>query len=333
MATPRAGLDPFLPDPDRGERLDRRVCLGLRDSLSGVAAALAEAGIDAASVRRAADSATAPVSPLLFALHTGLVEAILDEDTAAASQWLAGFDRPEGFAAGTGIDFVTTDDAILGAAGAGRLYASLAIDDSEAGVSLAPLAPDRLSDAAGRVRASLDLIAAAAPDLAGEIAAIVRQVVLVRAAEGSERDFGGASSFHLWGAVFLNADRHLGRVAMAEGLVHEAAHLLLFGESGGERVVENDDGERHVSPLRDDARPLDGIAHATFVLARMAYVAERMLASNSLTASERAEAEAALARNCEDYRDGAALIARHARLTPHGERMLGAAATYMSRWT
>jgi len=333
VGTPRADLDPFLPAPERGERLDRRVCLGLRESLAGVAAALAEAGIDATAVSQAAVCPPGPVSPLLFALHAGLVEAILDEDDRAASQLLAGFDRPQGFATGRGIDFVTTDDAVLGAAGAGRLYASLAIDDSEAGVALAPLAPDTLSEAAGRVRASLDLIAAAAPDLAGEIAAIVRQVVLVRAAEGSERDFGGASSFHLWGAVFLNAHRHIGRVAMAEGLVHEAAHLLLFGEARGERVVENDDDERHVSPLRDDPRPLDGIAHATFVLARMAYAAEQMLASDSLTAPERADAEAALARNCEDYRDGAGVLARHARLTPDGARMLEAAATYMSRWS
>jgi HEXXH motif-containing protein len=195
---------------------------------------------------------------------------------------------------------------------------------------LAPLSPDALAEAAGRVSAALDLIATADPELAAEIAAIVRQIVLVRAAPGSERDFGGASSFHLWGAVFLNAHRHASRVAMAEGLVHEAAHLLLFGEAGGERVVENDDGERHVSPLRDDPRPLDGIAHATFVLARMAYFAERLLASGGLSASERQEAEAALDRNRTDYRDAAEAIGRHARLTEAGGRMLGAAATYMS---
>lgn len=120
---------------------------------------------------------------------------------------------------------------------------------------------------------------------------------------------------------------------MAEGLVHEAAHLLLFGEARGERLVENDDSERHVSPLRDDPRPLDGIAHATFVLARMTYCTERMLASGSLTASERAETEVALARNCLDYRDGAGVVERHARLTEDGARMLGGAATYMSRWS
>jgi hypothetical protein len=314
--------------------LDEQIRYRLRDSLLGVADACVEAGIDARPIQRAAAAAPAgPVSPLLFALHAGLVEAILDEDAAAAELLLAGLDRRDGFAAGDGVDFVTTDDAVLGIPGAGRLYADLAIDDPEAGVFLAPLAPAELAEASRGVGAAFDLIETAAPELAAEIGAIVRQVVLVGAAPGSERDFGGASSFHLWGAVLLNAHRHRGRVAMAEGLVHEAAHLLLFGEAAGGRVVENDDGERHVSPLRDDPRPLDGIAHATFVLARMAYWSERLLASADLTATERAEAETALDRNRRDYGDGAAVVERHARLTEAGARMLGAAAIYMSRLT
>lgn len=306
----------------------------LHDSLLNIADALADAGVDATPVRGAATVARmGAVSPLLFAFHAGLVEAILDEDSVAAARLLAAFGQRKAFAAGRSVDFVTTDDAVLGLPGAGALYAGLAVDDAEAGVVLASLTPDGLANAAGRVEAALDLLGQAAPELAAETRAIVRQIVLVSAAPESERDFGGASSFHLWGAVFLNAHRHRGRVAMAEGLVHEAAHLLLFGEAEGERIVENDDGERHVSPLRDDPRPLDGIAHATFVLARMAYCAERLLTSGCLTASERTETEAALARNCLDYRDGAGVVEKYARLTGDGVRMLDGAAAYMSRWS
>lgn len=334
MTTTGDGLEPFLPDEGRGKRLDVQVRSRLCDSLLGLADALTEAGVDTASVRRvAATVPSGPVAPLLFALHAGLVEAILHEDSALAGRLLAGFNRRGGFAAGHSIEFVTIDDAVLGVPGAGELYARLAIDDAEAGVALAPLAAAELVGAADEVRAAIDLLAAAAPELAAEIAAIVRQVVLVGTTPESERDFGGASSFHLWGAVFLNAHSHRGRIAMAEGLVHEAAHLLLFGETEGERVVANDDTERHVSPLRDDPRPLDGIAHATFVLARMSYCIERLLASDALTSDERAKAEAALARNREDYRDGATVVERHAQLAEAGARMLDAAATYMSRWT
>ena len=320
----------FLPEEARAIRLDRETRARLAASLAGLADALAEAGIACAGLRRVAARVPAEtVSPAVFALHAGLVDAILTEDTASAERLLALFERPPPISAG--LRFVTLDDDLHRMPGLASLYARLAIEDTEAGVTLAPLAPAELDAAGHRAAAALALLSEAAPDLAAELGGLLREVVLVRSGAGSARDFGGASSFHLWGAVILNAERHTGRVAMVEGLVHEAAHLLLFGEAGGERIVVNSDDERHVSPLRDDARPLDGIAHATFVLARMAYALDRLLASDRLTPEERAEAEAARPRIALDYRDGAAVIARRAELTETGNRMLGAAADYMSR--
>jgi hypothetical protein len=331
LTTNFADALPFLPDRRRAERLDTNLRLRLADSLSGIADALQAAGIDGGPVRRtAAGILSSPVSPRLFALHAGLVEAILDEDSSAAEALIAGLGRlPHG--AEPDIAFVTIDDDILGLPGLAALYARLAVDDSGSSVTLAPLGPEPLGDAADRARAALDLMGAAAPELAAEFAALVRQVVLVRAADNSLRDFGGASSFHIWGALFLNAERYRSRVEIAEGLVHEAAHLLLFGESGGDRVVLNDDDERHVSPLRDDPRPLDGIAHATFVLARMTYCVDALLKSGLLAPAEQTEAEEALARNRLDYADGASVVRAHARLTDAGARMLDAAAAYMGR--
>jgi hypothetical protein len=329
MTSVAGSADSFLPDEARAVELDAQVRARLGESLASLADALSEAAIGADAVRGAAsDVHFAPVTPALFALHAGLVEAILDEDAAAAERMLAGFNRPGGFTA-RGTSFATLDDASLAVPGLAAVYAGLAIDDDTSGVTLAPLADGEMPAAVGRVREALGLLADAAPELAAEIGALVRQVVLVRSAAGSERTFGGASSFHLWGAVFLNADRHQGRVAMAEGLVHEAAHLLLFGAAGGERVVENEEADRFASPLREDPRPLDGIAHATFVLARMAYCAERLIDSGALSPAERDAAATALARHREDFGDGAAVLAANARLTPAGAHMLEAATRYM----
>ncbi|MCB1502788.1 MAG: hypothetical protein KDK07_23930 [Bauldia sp.] len=323
------GTSLFLPDAARAAEFDAQIRLRLAESLVSLADALSDGAINADAVRgSASDVMFAPVTPTLFALHAGLVEAILDEDVAAAERMLAGFARPGGFTA-RGTSFSTLDDTSLAAPGLATVYARLAIDSDTPGVALAPLGDDEMPAAITRVRDALDLLATAAPELAAEFDALVRQVVLVRSAPESESDFGGASSFHLWGAIFLNADRHQGRVAMAEGLVHEAAHLLLFGAAGGERLVENDEADRFASPLRDDPRPLDGIAHATFVLARMAYCAGRLAASDALTPAERTEAAAALARHREQYADGAKVLAAHARPTPAGADMLDAAARYM----
>jgi HEXXH motif-containing protein len=329
---PAAG-DPaawFLPNAGRAARLDREMHRRLAESLNGIGTALAAAGGETAGLSAFAAAARQnDVTPAVFALHAGLVEAILAEDEAAVAALLTAAGRMVPTPA-AGIACVTLDDAALGFVGAADIYRRLAVADADADVALAAIPAAGLGSATEQVRAALGLVAEAAPALSGEISALLRQVVLVRTGEGSRDAFGGAATFHIWGAVFLNADRQAGRVAAAEGLVHEAAHLLLFAESGGTPLVLNDAGERHPSPLRADPRPLDGIAHATFVLARMAYCQERLISSGLLSPEERAEAEAALLRNQRDYADGAAVLRRHARPTEAGARLLAAAAHYMS---
>ncbi len=58
----------------------------------------------------------------------------------------------------------------------------------------------------------------------------------------------------LWGAVLLDVKQHATRLDMVAGLVHEAAHQLLFGLSVNEQLVENPIEERYGSPLRTDLR-------------------------------------------------------------------------------
>jgi HEXXH motif-containing protein len=176
------------------------------------------------------------------------------------------------------------------------------------------------------------LLDSAAPDLAGEIRRLVREIVFVASDLGSGKQvFQGGSTFYLWGALFLNARRHPDRVTMAEGLTHEAAHSLLLGYTLGAPLVENDPTERFPSPLRDDLRPMDGIVHATYVLARMHYCIERLLASGALTNAERVQLEAAKKQRSAEYFDGLNVIASHARFTEPGTAIFAGAQTYMSQ--
>jgi HEXXH motif-containing protein len=134
----------------------------------------------------------------------------------------------------------------------------------------------------------------------------------------------------LWGALFLNAGMHPDRVSMAEGLTHEAAHGLLFGYTLGAPLVDNDASERFASPLREDPRPMDGIVHATYVLARMHYCIERLLASQILSAAERDRLEAAKLRRRADYLQGMEIVSAHARFTAVGRALFEGAQTYMT---
>ena len=123
---------------------------------------------------------------------------------------------------------------------------------------------------------AIALLDAAAPELAAVgLRTLVHEVVVV----GREGDsYFGASSFQLWGALFVKLTFQASRVEIAQALAHECAHALLFGFSMGMPLVENEAEELYPSPLRrQDPRPMDGVVHATYVIARMHYTMERLL--------------------------------------------------------
>lgn len=77
----------------------------------------------------------------------------------------------------------------------------------------------------------------------------------------------GWADLRFRGAVFINSGSD-DFVFHIERLVHEAAHIRLFGT---DRVAlhDNPPGHRISSPFRRDARPVTGVIHAAFVYARL----------------------------------------------------------------
>ena len=176
------------------------------------------------------------------------------------------------------------------------------------------------------------LLDAADDAFAAEIRELVVQVIGAVPVSPT-RSFGSVSSLTLWGAVVLNLALHPEPLAIIDGLVHEAAHLLLFGYAIDEPLVANPDSERFQSPLRSDARPMDGVFHATFVCARLHYLYRRLLERRPglLSDVEIAACENRLELLALKFDDGAQVIADSARLTPTGERVLRSTLDYMCR--
>lgn len=220
---------------------------------------------------------------------------------------------------------VTLDEAMLGP-GLPALYLRLLNDDPETPLRCRALPADRLGAAQADIGRAL---AALGPDFAGEIAAVAGEVVLVAREPGAPLRFQGATALHLWGAVVLNAEDWDTPAAMGEALAHESGHAVLFGLTGGEPMVENPDDERFASPLRAEKRPMDGVVHATWVLARMHLAAMRMLDSGLLDAANQAEAALLRERAVRLYADGLVVVARHARFTPAGRAAFATAEHYM----
>ena len=188
-----------------------------------------------------------------------------------------------------------------------------------------------------QVNAALDLLRQAVPGLAGELDELVTTVILARGVAAKDESelmapFEGASALRAFGAIMLDGQPDQSVVDCAASLMHEAAHIALFALSPMEGVVTNTDDERHESPLRTDARPLEGVFHATFVLARMVYGMESLLSSGYLSPAERDVAIDIVTASRPLFFDGVETLRRHGKFTRAGAAALGAAESYMAEF-
>jgi HEXXH motif-containing protein len=314
----------FSPTAARGEGLDAAV----RGKLAASICALADAvdgrlDADLPALRALATAvADHPVSPAVVAAYSACVPLLFGGDRVAAEGALARLADPA-LRLRAAPRVTTLDDALLGS-GMAEAYAAAMGVESEARFAAIPRLA--LGDAARRLAEARALLGAS---FTAEIDAVAHEIVAVAVAPGGELLFHGATSFLLWGALLLNLDAHPTRVKLAEGLAHESGHAVLFGLTMGAPLVTNPDDERHPSPLRHDPRPMDGITHAVWVLARMHLAMEVLLAGDALTHEERTEAEVARTRIARDYRDGLAVVDAHARFTPEGAAAFDLARGYM----
>jgi hypothetical protein len=99
----------------------------------------------------------------------------------------------------------------------------------------------------------------------GELIAILTDILFI---ESSSINAG--SSFKSFGLVYIRKLREDQLwTTYLEHIVHEAAHLHLFALWTTDPILEpSSEPGRYRSPLRKDLRPMSGLVHAAFVLAR-----------------------------------------------------------------
>jgi HEXXH motif-containing protein len=313
----------FLPDDRRAFACDRAMVDGLRQSLLHVAEAVErDAPAMGGHVSGLADvPGVVSPRPETFGAYYDLVDAIMAGDEFATRD-----------AADTLRDAAPRDVPrllVAGQPGAERLVSWLAADKAS-GLDLAPV-PDLDARAfAALLEDGRSLMARELPMLAAEIDIIVNSVLLGHSKPGSQIEFDGASHYKLWGLLILNPRHHPTPLAVVEVLAHEAAHSLLFGLTVDEPLVLNPDSETYASPLRRDPRPMDGIFHATFVSARMAWAMEQLAASPRLSMADRALAAQAAATDRQNFAAGDAVVRAHGRLTQTGMSVLDAARAWIA---
>ena len=315
----------FAPDPARAATLDARMHRELGASLVHIAEALAEAlPSESARLNELAVRLDAGlrVPALAFATYYEIARTLLADDPAPLPRLVEKLVcLPERTASQT-----------VRAAGSPDATALVeALREPGAGAfGLAPVPPDTVASFTALLRDGLALMAETLPELHGEVTAIVHEVLLAHAPPGQKTEFDGASHYQFWGLLMLNPKHHTSPLAVVEVLAHEAAHSLLFGLTIDEPLVFNPDSELYASPLRLDPRPMDGIYHATFVSARMAWAMGRLADDRRLTEAERAAAAEAAASDRANFAKGISVVDEHARLSETGAAIMAAARDAMA---
>lgn len=314
----------FEPSEARGLALDRRMRARLADSLDYVfGEAGEELGIDRQAAQRLiADVRAHPQSPQTFGAYYDLVIA-LERDELDDARDLAGGLTGAPFPQSMRIAPID-DRAPSESERCRRLFMS------EAGLAGAP-DPELFAACRSRVEAGLALLDTGFPEMAGEIRALLREIIVAAGPEDPKAiTFDGASCYMLWGAVLLNARGQTNVLDTAQALAHESGHNLLFGLCASGPLVDNPDEELFASPLRTDLRPMDGVVHATYVVARMHQTVARLLAAGCLDAEEARAAAADLALHRRAFESGDAVIRQSARLTQVGSEAMDSARAYMA---
>jgi HEXXH motif-containing protein len=322
-------MEPFLPQSERVVvDLDRRVRAKLASSLAHVFDRTAPAlGLEASELGPLLSEIMAHrQAPSVFATYFELVFALkAKRHNEAAYLW-----RRIVAAVGHTPTFDVAPLTVEALGGDAARFARL-LNAGESGPIFGPPDVAQWPAFAAGVAEAFSLLEQADAALAAEIRALIVLVI------GSEpvspaSSFGGVTSLTLWGAITLNTELHRTPLEIAEGLVHEGAHTLLFGYAVDERLVRNPDSQRFASPLRPDPRPMDGVFHATFVCARLYLLYRRLLERRpqALPGFDPWALENKMAQVASRFDDGARLIADKAGLTPLGEKVLRSSVDYMS---
>lgn len=322
--------DVFLPDEGRGAGLYAAIRRRLAASYAHIFAACEPlVALDQSAIAVRADGIrdATRIRPELFVLHNEALTAACRADAASIRSAAASFIATP-HAAPERLVVRNWGDPSFGTTEAER-YAWAFGEDGDTPVTLHAADPDAFLRASDCLEAAREVLAAAAPALRGEIDAIVGEVVFAAGSISDQLTFDGISTFQAFGALVLNAQEHRSIPGALAGYVHEAAHLLLFAHTEGNTLVDNGPEAIHASPLRPDPRPMDGIFHATFVSARMAFALDHALGSDTLAASDRDDAARLLAGARRAFADGLAVLRAAGRPTAVGRPLIDAAEATM----
>ena len=298
------------------------ISLRMAESLREVHRVAQARGLEADGVVRAAEhlGSGGQLTPDAYADYFEVIRALQTDPNTQINGFLRNIETQTRKASdGVALRVLSMEDC--GRVGARKIRAHFASESLTFGQMrfVPPSAHPRIRR---NLKQGIATIKAYAPNAWADFSAITTEIVAAYGAPRNRMTFDGCSSLERFGSILINMRRDRSPLIMAETLVHESAHSLLFALSCNDHRVLNPASELYESPLRIDPRPLDGIYHAVFVLARMhGFLAEVALHPKS-TSAMKAEARKTLKTRYENFMDGYTVLKDNALLTDIGQDLL-----------
>ncbi len=175
--------------------------------------------------------------------------------------------------------------------------------------------PEAFDRAKSYVQKAFEDIKKISPVYYKECEALVSAVLIL-----NSKRFIAGSSFSLLGLVTL-ADKHDIPMTM-DYLIHETAHQYLYNLMANDEIISGDG--LFSSPLRKDPRPISGIYHAVFVLARLIDFFKKAAhyPHNAQTHLTSEFTEGQIENYTRRYYDGLAIVEKHGQMTDLGRALL-----------
>lgn len=173
------------------------------------------------------------------------------------------------------------------------------------------------------IEEGFELLVIHLPDWYEETTLFVNEILIL-----NTDNLRAGSSFDLFGLIYINFDYKTEQLTdIVSFIIHESAHLYIFLLSLKDPLVLNSPEERYQPPssanaLRMDKRPIIGIFHATFVLARIIYVLSKLHKNKYIPHSELDYADHLIQSYKSRFLWGYETLMKHGKLTDLGQELV-----------
>ena len=210
------------------------------------------------------------ISPQLFMLNYNFIESIQKNDITAINVIVETLSR---FNWAQSSEIVVDQREQLPSQ-IDKLFYNLASFDLKVQPKL--MATDQVLFATNKSMAkeALLLLSEFVPEIYAESQVFLHNILFING-----KNIKAGSSINALGLMYIEQHFVSSIIDMIDMIVHESAHQYLHALSYLDEIVLNPPDERYKAPLRQDKRPLIGIYHAIFVLARITYTFKKLLNS------------------------------------------------------